>query len=84
MVAFQDEPLPYGTISRRLEKTLKKDFSEEIVIHRERLFCIHCTTLLNFCFVIYGSINTQFIIYLFNKTSNILNVTSNISSYYIL
>ena len=69
VVAFQDEPLPYGTISWRLEKVLKKYFSEEIVIHWERLFCIHYTTLLNFCLVIYNSINTQFIINLFNKKS---------------
>ena len=56
---------------------------EEIVIHRERLFRIHYATLLNFCLVIYGFINTQFIINLFNKNRYILNVTSNISSYYI-
>ena len=61
----------------------KKYFLEEIVIHRERLFCINFTITLNFYLVIYGSINTQYIINLFNKKCNILNVTSNLSSYYI-
>ena len=77
---FQDEPLPYSTTGYLLTciKHTKKYFSDEIVIHRERMFCIYYTTMLNFCLVIYGSANIQFIINIFNIKSNILNVTSNI------
>ena len=60
MVAFQDKPLPYGTISPN--KVLFRRNSDT----QECPFLIHFTIILNFYIVIYGNINIQFLINIFN------------------